>query len=504
MKNKLIYLWENLPITRKLFLEIAATAVVLFASNLFIYTQINQMVERMNSVYMSNVNLNELSDSLSEVQNYMYRYLQVKDSESLTNYYRSEQDYRKLLEGLNVSITDNKIQILEKNIRNMSDSYLAITDETVQAKRGQNVEKYKVSYEAALKQYRFINNDVSVLNSLQFKNNSASYQTLQAALQYLEVISSVILIIVMIISITVMMMITKDMVTPLINLAHTAKLVGQGNFNVKVPAVQAGDELGIVTGTFNQMVESLDEYVQKIKESAEKEQEMKERELLMENHLKEAQLKYLQSQINPHFLFNSLNAGVQLAMMEDAEKTSVFMEKMADFFRYNVKKGSEDATIAEEIETIENYIYILNVRFAGDIHYSSCIEEGALNYSIPSMSLQPLVENAVTHGIRNIEWPGKIHLSVKDREDEIEIRIEDNGKGMDEETLKRVQTGRPSGERKESTGIGIYNVVSRLRLYYNYDDIFHILSEGEDKGTTIVLRIPKRGGGSYVSDIGSG
>ena len=85
MKNKLIYLWENLPITRKLVLEIAATAVVLFASNLFIYTQINQMVERMNSVYMSNVNLNELSDSLSEVQNYMYRYLQVKDSESLTN-----------------------------------------------------------------------------------------------------------------------------------------------------------------------------------------------------------------------------------------------------------------------------------------------------------------------------------------------------------------------------------------------------------------------------------
>lgn len=504
MKNKLIHVWENLPITRKLFLEIAVTAVVLFSSNLFIYAQINQMVERMNSVYMSNVNLNELSDSLSNVQNYMYRYLQVKDSESLTNYYRAEQDLRKLLEGLNVSVTDNQIQILEKNIRNMSDSYLTITDETVQAKRGQNVEKYKVSYESALKLYRFIGNDVSVLNSLQFKNNSASYQTLQAALQYLEVISSIILVIVMITSITVMMMITKDMVTPLINLAHTAKLVGEGNFNVKVPSVQAGDELGIVTGTFNQMVESLDDYVQKIKESAEKEQEMKERELLMENHLKEAQLKYLQSQINPHFLFNSLNAGVQLAMMEDAEKTSVFMEKMADFFRYNVKKGSEDATILEEVETVENYIYILNVRFAGDIQYSSSIDEGALNISIPSMTLQPLVENAVTHGIRNIEWPGKIHLSVEDREDEIEIRIEDNGKGIEEETLDRIRAGRQNGDKRESTGIGIYNVISRLRLYYNYDDIFHIFSEGEDKGTTIVLRIPKRGGVSYVSDIGGG
>nr|WP_314463487.1 histidine kinase [uncultured Clostridium sp.] len=502
MKIKRNPIWENLPITRKLFLEIAVTAVVLFASNLFIYAQINQMVERMNSVYMSNVNLNELSDALTNVQNFMYKYLQVKDSESLTDYYRAEQDYRKLLEGLNVVVTDNPVQILEKNIRNMSDSYLAVTDETVQAKRGQNVEKYKSSYESALKLYQFINHDISVLNSRQFKNNSASYQTLQAALQYLEVISSVILVIVMIISLTVMMMMTRDIVTPLTSLAHTAKLVGQGNFHVKVPYIRSGDELGIVTKTFNQMVDSLADYVNKIKESAEKEQEMKERELLMENHLKEARLRYLQSQINPHFLFNSLNAGVQLAMMEDAEKTSVFMEKMADFFRYNVKKSSEDATIREEVDTVENYIYILNVRFAGDIHYESSLEEEALDYSIPSMTLQPLVENAVTHGIRNISWQGNICLTVKNLEDTIEIRIDDNGKGIDQEKLRRIQEGVRIQEDTASTGIGIYNVISRLELYYNKKDLFSIVSEGEDQGTSVILRIPKKGEEVHVSDTG--
>ncbi len=502
MKNKPNSIWENLPITRKLFLEIAVTAVVLFASNLFIYAQINQMVERMNSVYMSNVNLNELSDALTNVQNFMYKYLQVKDSESLTDYYRSEQDYRKLLDGLNVLVTDNPVQLLEKNIRNMSDSYLAVTDETVQAKRGQNVEKYKSSYESALKLYQFINHDIDVLNSRQFKNNSASYQTLQAALQYLEVISSVILVIVMIISLTVMMMMTRDIVTPLTSLAHTAKLVGQGNFHVKVPYIRSGDELGIVTKTFNQMVDSLADYVNKIKESAEKEQEMKERELLMENHLKEARLRYLQSQINPHFLFNSLNAGVQLAMMEDAEKTSVFMEKMADFFRYNVKKGAEDATIREEVGTVENYIYILNVRFAGDIHYESSLEEDALDYSMPSMTLQPLVENAVTHGIRNISWPGNIRLSVKNLEDAIEIRIDDNGKGIEKEKLKRMQEGVRIQEDTASTGIGIYNVISRLELYYNQKELFSIVSEGEDQGTSVILRIPKKGEEIHVSDTG--
>jgi sensor histidine kinase YesM len=251
------------------------------------------------------------------------------------------------------------------------------------------------------------------------------------------------------------------------------------------------------------MVDSLDEYVNKIKESAEKEQEMKAREFLMENHLKEAQLKYLQSQINPHFLFNSLNAGVQLAMMEDAEKTSVFMEKMADFFRYNVKKGSRDTTIREEVEAVENYVYILNVRFAGDIRYHSSIEENALDFSIPSMILQPLVENAVTHGIRNIEWPGEIHLTVENHEETIEIRIRDNGLGMEKETLDRICAGGQAAEKTDSTGIGIYNVISRLELYYNAEDIFHVSSEGKEKGTTVILRIPKRGGDVHVSDTGS-
>ena len=504
MKKNWFHPWENLSISRKLFLEIGLTAVVLFASNLFIYAQINQMVGRMDSVYMSNVNLNQLSDGLSGVQNYMYKYLQVKDSESLTDYYRSEQNYRKLLEGLNVAITDNTTQILEKNIRGMSESYLNLTGETVQAKRSQNVERYKSLYESSLKLYQYINQDIALLNGRQFKNNSASYRTLQTALQYLEVISSAILMLVMVISITVMMIMTKYIVTPLTDLAHAAKLVGQGNFNVKVPMIPSGDEIGIVTVTFNQMVDSLSGHITQIRESARKEQEMKKRELLMENHLKEAQLKYLQSQINPHFLFNSLNAGVQLAVMEDAEKTSVFMEKMADFFRYNVKKGDQIATIREEVEAVENYIYILNVRFAGDIQYESVIDEEAMDFPTPSMILQPLVENAVTHGIRNIDWTGKISLEVKNHQEKIEIRIEDNGKGIEGDILEKIRRGQQTGEKTDSTGIGLANVISRLKLYYDDDGVFRIFSGGEGKGTAVVLWIPKEKGEGHVSDTVSG
>ena len=219
---------------------------------------------------------------------------------------------------------------------------------------------------------------------------------------------------------------------------------------------------------------------------------MMERELLMENHLKEAQLKYLQSQINPHFLFNSLNAGAQLAMMEDAEQTGIFVEKMADFFRYNVKKGQEDATLGEELEAVDNYIYILNVRFAGDIHFSKDVDESLENVRVPSMILQPVVENAVNHGIRDIEWEEKIHLTVTGDADYIRISVKDNGKGMTPEQIEGVLTGNKKYKKEEgdSTGIGMNNVISRLELYYEETGLVEINSEGEGKGTEVVIYIP--------------
>jgi sensor histidine kinase YesM len=230
------------------------------------------------------------------------------------------------------------------------------------------------------------------------------------------------------------------------------------------------------------------------KASMEKEQQMMERELLMENHLKEAQLKYLQSQINPHFLFNSLNAGAQLAMMEDAERTGIFVEKMADFFRYNVKKGQEDATLGEELEAVDNYIYILNVRFAGDIHFSKEVDESLENVRMPSMILQPVVENAVNHGIRDIEWEGKIHLTVTGDADYIRISVKDNGKGMTQEQIEGVLSGNREhrNEEGDSTGIGMNNVISRLELYYEESGLMEINSEGEGKGTETVIYIPVR------------
>ena len=488
--------WRDIPLATKMILAVGSIMVMMLVINMILYEQVNKTIRRMDTVYSSNVDLTDLSASLENVQQALYSYLSVKTSDSLENYYRCEQDYRYLLENLSSQISSNPTKLLERNIRQMSETYLSLTGEGVAAKRGRNVEKYKEIYDQSQELYGYINSYIYQLNSQQFRNNSSSYQALREALRYLEISSLVLMAVMMGIGALVLFAITKGMIEPLANLAEIAHLVGQGNFDVKMTKTDSLDEVGVVTRAFNTMVESLGEYVVRTKESMEKEQQMMEKELLMKNHLKEAQLKYLQSQINPHFLFNSLNAGVQLAMMEDAEKTCIFVEKMADFFRYNVKKGLEDASLGEELTAVENYIYILNVRFAGDIHFTKKVDESIMECRVRSMILQPLVENAVNHGIRNIDWEGKILLEITGLEDNILIRVKDNGKGMSEERIREVLDGcmEDTGEQSDSTGVGMNNVISRLELYYDKKNLVEINSPGENMGTEIILTLPRTGG----------
>lgn len=479
-------------IQTRLSFVMALVMVFVVCINFFIFEQIHTGVDRIDAVFSSNAAINDLSDTLNNLEGTVYEYLNIKGTKALENYYRYEQDYRELLDKLNDRNVDNEVKMLEKNIRRMSESYLNQTSETVQAKRGRNIEKYKASYEKELQLYEYINSYIYKLNNLRFRMNSSNYQLLLSSMDVLYRLALVVIFIVAAVGVAIIILSVQSMIRPLTQLSSTAHEVAMGNLNVPILPVVCEDEVGVVTRSFNQMLDSIRIHIKQQRESIEKQAQMKERELLMETHLKEAQLKYLQSQINPHFLFNSLNAGAQLAMMEDAEQTGIFVEKMADFFRYNVKKGQEDATLGEELEAVDNYIYILNVRFAGDIHFSKEVDESLENVRMPSMILQPVVENAVNHGIRDIEWEGKIHLTVTGDADYIRISVKDNGKGMTQEQIEGVLSGNRErrNEEGDSTGIGMNNVISRLELYYEESGLMEINSEGEGKGTEAVIYIP--------------
>ena len=293
-------------------------------------------------------------------------------------------------------------------------------------------------------------------------------------------------------NICLIIIMVNQITRPLLLLASASNQVAAGNFDVELPPVVSDDELGVVTLAFSKMVISIQEYIEKVKSSIKAEKEAQKRELLMETHLKEAQLRYYQAQINPHFLFNSLNAGAQMAMMEDAEKTYSFIQNMADFFRYSMKSLNTDVDLQEEIELVDNYVSIMNVRFSGDIHYEKSIDCDITGVRVPCMIIQPAVENAISYGIRNISWEGKIRLEVHREGSEILIYVRDNGIGISSERLQDIRSGKTAhtSSDKNSNGVGLGNVQKRLNLYYNKENLFSIDSEGENMGTLVTIRIP--------------
>lgn len=487
--------WMSMTLQQKLIALFCLTSAVVLAVNLYTYAVISRMMGRVEAVYLSNVNLNDLSEGLDNLQVAMSDYLRTKSSDAMEQYYRSEQDYRELLDTLNRQATDNEILLTEKNIYGLSQSYLELTSEIVQAKRGRNVEKYASLYGEASELYDEVNTFIYSLNNEQFKNNSVTYRALVESMRYMELITIIVLLLVLFGNASLIVMSTKMITEPLKLLAETADEVAKGNFEVAQLPVQHMDEVGIVTGAFNQMVTSIRNYIEQLRQTLERENQLKEREFLMQNHLKDAQLKYLQAQINPHFLFNTLNAGAQLAMMEDAEKTEQFLLNVSEFFRYNVRGDDQPVTLGEEIRLVDNYVYILNVRFAGEILFEKDVDESLNQVHVPGMILQPLVENAVNYGIRNIDWKGRIELTVCRRDDHISISVWDNGAGMTKERIAQVLSGEIADEvpSSNSNGVGMQNVIKRLNLFFNDQAQMDIYSEGLNMGTEVVITIPYTG-----------
>lgn len=402
---------------------VLASIFILIANFIFLLGT-NRMAARLEQVYESNLELNNLSEYLDGVQSSMTEYLSGRSSEGLENYYRSEQEYAALVEELSDTVSNVSFQRMERDIKVMSGQYLEAASQAIEAKRGRNVEKYRARYEDATERYGYINTYIRSLNMQQFVSNSEDYNRLSGSFRRFEYTSMFLMLFVITVSIFFI---------------------------------------------------------------------IKENRLLIEAHLKDAKLKYLMAQINPHFLFNTLNAGAQLAMMEGADRTYRYVQQVALFYRYNVKKENDIVTIREEMELVDNYIYILNVRFSGDIHYEKEVKESLYDVRMPSMILQPIVENCVNHGIHEMEGSGKISIRVYEEEGKVCISIRDNGAGMSRETIDDILSGNFKGNKKTgaSNGVGMDNVLTRLKLYNGFKNVADIFSDGDGTGTEVVIYLRK-------------
>lgn len=499
------HVFSNLPLQLRLILIFLLTSSLTLAVSLFLTRNLNRSLASIDSIYTSNNTLNEMSVTLEELQENIQTYLETKSTDSLSQYYYLAQHYRDLSASLNTQITDSRPGAMEKNIRNISETYLNAADQAIEAKRARNTGAYRSFFSQTAQYYGFLNDYIYSLNNQKFIINSENYRSLASFLRLLQRINVLLNIAVALFNILLITILVHQITKPILDLADASNKVARGDFGAALPAATSSDEIGIVTAAFNQMVDSIRAYIEQVKNSMEAEKKAQERELLMKTHLKDAQLKYYQAQINPHFLFNSLNAGAQMAMMEDAEHTCTFIQNMASFFRYSMKSLQTDVYLPEEIELVENYLSIMNVRFSGEIHFEKEILCDVSGVRVPCMIIQPAVENAVQYGIRDIAWEGRIRLIIDQSGDDIRIRVLDNGCGISRKRLEEIRRGHTTRNpsEKNSNGIGLGNVQERLKLYYNREQLFSIDSPGEGLGTTVTIlipqpEIPSTNGGSHV------
>jgi sensor histidine kinase YesM len=454
---------------------------------------------KMNTMFMSNVYLNELYSDVSKAEGYLENFLSTKHSDSLREYIRYSNNLRQKTEKIRKEISNIESQLLLKDIANMIDTYLIEADAAVNAKRGRDINEYITRYTEANKIAGYINLYINRLNTKQFEENTARYLVILDRLNLIQLLNIIIIADVVVFNIILILWFTFKITKPIISLSQAADEISKGNFDVEQVVVNAEDEISVMADAFNRMASSIKNYIDEIKGKAELEGRLKEQEmqnLIMKNLLKEAELHALQSQINPHFIFNTLNAGVQLAILEGADRTSAFMDNMGHLFRYNIRKLDQPVTLREEISNINAYIYILKTRFADKIEFLHEIDESIIDIKMPCMILQPLIENAFIHGISEMEYGGKIMLKVVRIKDRVEVTIEDNGRGMNEEKIKQILEGGEENtliygrvKHGHTTGIGMGNVISRLKLFFNRDDIVSIFSS-PGKGTRVVIRMP--------------
>lgn len=490
--------YSALSIRRKLMLVFVSCSFLVLAMNVLVWNNMNRMNDRLDSVYGSNVSLNDLQAELESVQINMKAYLDQKTSETMEAYYSAWADYAALIGELNDEVTNSDSKLMEKNIRHLSEHYLTVADDAVEAKRGRNVERYKTAYEEATQLYTYIQTYIYSLNNEQFKNNSQQFHILSGTMHYLQYMNIIILMVLMIFEAVVVGYSSRQITAPLSQLSRAAGAVAEGDFDVPLPEAPGKDEVGSVIRAFNKMVGSVKRHIVELRQSMEVQARLREQELEMETSLKDAQLKYLQAQINPHFLFNTLNAGAQLAMIEGAPMSYDYIQNMADFFRY-VLKGMEEVTLRDELKLIDNYIYILNVRFDGEIHYSKQVDEDLVQFKMPGMILQPIVENSVNYGIRDVEWEKRIELEVTGMDGMVCVCVRDNGVGISQEKIDMIMEGKADiGRRGDSNGVGMANVKNRLELYYGRDEVLSINCLGENIGTEVMLYLPLDGGKENV------
>lgn len=261
---------------------------------------------------------------------------------------------------------------------------------------------------------------------------------------------------------------------PIRKLSEVTDQVAKGDLTVRSD-VRSGAEVSVLNDSLNTMIDKINELLEQVKTE--------------QGRLRKAEFELLQSQINPHFLYNTLDTIVWLAEAGEQKKVVDMVGSLSDFFRTSLNQGKDMVSVKEELQHSRSYLEIQQVRYQDILQYEIQVPETLFCYLIPKITIQPLVENALYHGIKNKRGIGKIMITGKREKDYFVLIVEDNGAGMSRERLEAVREGMNQKSQTEKDIYALYNVNERIRLNFGQKyglSIDSVLGEG----TTVQVMLP--------------
>jgi len=263
----------------------------------------------------------------------------------------------------------------------------------------------------------------------------------------------------------------ESIVSPVMELAEASRRIAENDFFIDDVRVQSEDELGELVAAFNKMKYATGEYIMALEERRKAldlyhAEELEKLEISA--RLDAMELDLLKSQINPHFLFNTLNVIGGMANLEEAHTTEAMIQSLSFLFRYNLKTPEKKVSLARELKVVRDYMFLQEMRFGGRITYEINCQADAELALIPTFTFQPLVENAIIHGLASKEKGGHIWIRIRERHGKLSIAVADNGVGMERKELNRLRQELledQAGQRMR-TSIGLSNIYRRIHMMY--------------------------------------
>lgn len=437
----------------------------------FFYTfyaasRVNRAIEQM---FETSVSLHQMKDTLDDYEQHVDNYLATKDSDSFVAYMDSRQQIVTHQAWLDHGVNENPMLLQMTNISRMLDGYLHQGEEAVNFKRARNIEQYLDSFGELTVIRGMIDQKVDEVLTWDYDWNLEQHKLLSERVQRIQL--GLILITGLLIALGILFVLSfsTEVTRPIMALSERANAISQGKYEGFNQTAHGFREADILEKAFDTMTGNIKMYIGELEDKVETENRLRDSEiekLKIRNLLNEAELKALQSQINPHFLFNTLNAGMQLAMIENADRTSVFLENLSNLFRYNIQPQNNRVTLLDEIRSVRHYAQLMKVRYGDGISFQFDIAPHVESVIMPPLILQPVIENGIIHGFANRLANRRVKIRAYQGDGMAIIEVEDNGQGIAPEILERLNRNdfhKEGAKESHTTGLGLENVYERLK-----------------------------------------